>query len=219
MKGKKKTLAEAPASRRCQGRAREVRGFRESCALAASGHLRPTHVEPRLRFLRDAPRFSLPLQGRSPAACAARLSANRKKEGHDLKLASCTQAEESRRKSRVPLGHCRWNGQPAGGQWKHSMATAPSIQYQWAPPMPAAAVWGYRLLQGPVLGPPAAHSQCALLHLPALEASLSSGQDPCHLQPHFYYLLHLGVCGSPGWHCQGCGFYDSQCLWCCDSCW
>lgn len=27
-------------------------------------------------------------------------------------------------------GHCRWNGQPAGGQRKHSVATARSIQYQ-----------------------------------------------------------------------------------------
>lgn len=46
--------------------------------------------------------------------------------------------------------------------------------------------------QGPVLGPLAAHPQCALPHLPALEASICSGQDPHHLQPHFYHLLHPG---------------------------
>lgn len=70
-------LAKATAGRGCQGRIREVRGSRESRALAVSGHLRPTHVGPQLRLLRDAPRFSLPLRGRSPAACAAGLSGKR----------------------------------------------------------------------------------------------------------------------------------------------
>lgn len=51
--------------------------------------------------------------------------------------------------------------------------------------------------QGPVLGPPAAHPQRALLRLSALEAPVCSGQDPPHLQPHLHHLLHPGESALP----------------------
>uniref|UniRef100_A0A8C2Y0P3 Uncharacterized protein n=1 Tax=Capra hircus TaxID=9925 RepID=A0A8C2Y0P3_CAPHI len=75
-----------------------------------------------------------------------------------------------------------------GGQF----APASGAQHQCAAPLPAAALRGHWHLAGPVLGPPAAHPQCAVFHLPALEASIRSGQDSSHLQPHLYHFLYPG---------------------------
>ncbi|XP_021108083.1 transmembrane protein adipocyte-associated 1 isoform X4 [Heterocephalus glaber] len=112
---------------------------------------------------------------------------------------------------------CRLDGHPGvgdGGQQEHSGAPAWGPKHQCATPLPAAAVRGRGHLQGLVLGPPAAHPQRALLCLPALEASVCSGQDPPQLQPHFHHLLHPGVRGGPGGHCPGCCVHDSQHLQC-----
>ncbi|XP_013370994.1 PREDICTED: transmembrane protein adipocyte-associated 1 isoform X1 [Chinchilla lanigera] len=114
----------------------------------------------------------------------------------------------------------RWDGHPGVGdvgQQEHTGAPAPGAEHQPAAPLPAAAVRGHRRLQGPVLGPAAAHPQRALLRFPALEAPVCSGQDPPHLQPHFHHLLHPGVRGGPGGHCPGCGIHDGQHLQCCNS--
>ncbi|XP_017362983.1 transmembrane protein adipocyte-associated 1 isoform X2 [Cebus imitator] len=90
---------------------------------------------------------------------------------------------------------CWQDGHPGGGnlgQWEHSAAPTPGTKHQCTSSLPATALRRHWHLQGPVLGPHAAHPQCALPHLPALEASICSGQDPHHLQPHFYHLLHSG---------------------------
>eukprot|EP00070_Physeter_catodon_P036282 XP_028343176.1 transmembrane protein adipocyte-associated 1 isoform X4 [Physeter catodon] len=86
----------------------------------------------------------------------------------------------------------RWRDGHPGGGGVGRRGPAPGAQHQRAAPLSAAALRGHRQLQGPVLGPLAARPQRALPHLPALEASVCSGQDSSRLQPHLYHLLYPG---------------------------